>query len=299
MKMILAPRDQVESVRQELGVHGDKFLGRLFLVPDDVNSFWAQNTWFDVQELKFSSISEAAKHMRGIQRNWWLHSVSNHRRAQLIQEQMPPLKPKAVEFLSLPPTAPLGSWTLWDEKTLYCSPACASPFPDGEIHFVENRNDPPSRAYLKLWEYFTISQHFPKAGDKVLDLGSSPGGWTWVLDQMGCEVLSVDKAPLSPGLKLSKRVRHIEESAFGLDPKQIGAVDWLFSDIICYPERLLQLVRRWRESGLVKNFVCTIKFQGSTNMDVVREFNSISGARVQHLYNNKHELTWSLNIIRT
>jgi 23S rRNA (cytidine2498-2'-O)-methyltransferase len=121
-----------------------------------------------------------------------------------------------------------------------------------------------------------------------LDLGSSPGGWTWVLDQLGCEVTSVDKAPLAQAMKRSKRVKYVEESAFALEP---FAVDWLFSDIICYPERLLELVKRWQ--GFARNFVCTIKFQGPTNHDIVREFMAFPGARVEHLFHNKHELTWS------
>jgi 23S rRNA (cytidine2498-2'-O)-methyltransferase len=294
MKMILAPHDHADIVREELGPHVLDSQERLFLVKDEAHSYWAQNVWTGVQEYRFDSISEAAKHLRAIQRNWWLHSVTAHRRAQLIQEALPPLKPKAIEFLAPVPKAPLGSWTLWDEKKMYYSPACASPFPDGEVHFIENRTDPPSRAYLKLWEWFTTEEKRPQPGEKVLDLGSSPGGWTWVLDQLGCEVLSVDKAPLAPNLKLSKRVKHIEESAFGLDPKSVGPVDWLFSDIICYPERLLGLVNRWRESGMARNFVCTIKFQGPTDMDAVKKFAANDGAQVRHLFANKHELTFSL-----
>ncbi len=294
MKMILAPADHADIVREELGAQIIKEQERLFLVEDSAHSFWAQNTWFDVQEFKFDSISSAAKHLRAIQRNWWPHSVVTHRRAQLIQDQLPPLKPKPLNFLAPVPKSPMGSWTLWDEKTMYYSGQCASPYPDGEVNFIENKTDPPSRAYLKLWEFFTTEEKHPGPGEKVMDLGSSPGGWTWVLDQLGSEVLSVDKAPLSKDLKISKRVKHIEESAFGLEPKQVGPVDWLFSDIICYPERLLQLVERWREAGMAKNFVCTIKFQGPTNMDVVKQFAAIEGAKVRHLFNNKHELTFSL-----
>jgi 23S rRNA (cytidine2498-2'-O)-methyltransferase len=81
------------------------------------------------------------------------------------------------------------------------------------------------------------------------------------------------------------------ESAFALEPESVGAVDWLFSDIVCYPERLLRLVERWRASGLVKNFVCTIKFQGETDHDTAAAFAALPGARVQHLHHNKHELT--------
>jgi len=291
VKAFLSPVDLTSVLEEEIKFH--RKAGKLYLADDAATSLFAQNTWFDVQEFKFESISQAAKHLRGIQRNWWLHPTANHRRAELIREQLPPLKAKAVEFLSKPPTAPLGSWTLLDDQTLLYAAKCSSPYPDGEVHFVENRTDPPSRAYLKLWEFFTLSQKYPKAGERVLDLGSSPGGWTWVLDQLGCEVISVDKAPLSPKMRMSTRVRHMEESAFALEPKNVGPVDWLFSDIICYPDRLLSLVKKWMESGDVRNFVCTIKFQGQTDFASVREFLKIPGSRVQHLYANKHELTWS------
>lgn len=249
------------------------------------SSYWAQNIWEDVHEFKFKSISEAAKHLRGIQRNWWLHSIGHHRRAALIQDQLPPLKPKPWKFMALPPAAPLGSWTLLDEGTMLYSAKCSSPFPDGEIQFEENKTDPPSRAYLKLWELFTLEQKAPKAGESAIDLGSSPGGWTWVLDQLGAEVVSVDKAPLT--VKTSPRVQFVEESAFALEPRP---VDWLFSDIICYPERLLQLVRAWEP--FARYMVCTIKFQGPTNNEIVREFLAIPGSRACHLHHNKHELTW-------
>ena len=84
------------------------------------------------------------------------------------------------------------------------------------------------------------------------------------------------------------------ESAFGLDPASVGPVDWLFSDVICYPARLLRLVERWRASGLVRNFVCTIKFQGETDHETPRAFAAIPGASVLHLHQNKHELTFLL-----
>jgi 23S rRNA (cytidine2498-2'-O)-methyltransferase len=84
------------------------------------------------------------------------------------------------------------------------------------------------------------------------------------------------------------------ESAFALDPASVGPVDWLFSDVICYPARLLRLVERWRASGLVKNFVCTIKFQGETDHETAAAFAALPGAEVLHLHNNKHELTFML-----
>jgi 23S rRNA (cytidine2498-2'-O)-methyltransferase len=77
-------------------------------------------------------------------------------------------------------------------------------------------------------------------------------------------------------------------------PADIGAVDWLFSDIICYPSRLLGLVRRWLDAGLACNFVCTLKFQGETDHETARAFAAIPGAQLFHLHHNKHELTFAL-----
>lgn len=294
MDLVALAADGCERpLEEEVGARVLQRHERLFVLTGHERPVWAQNVWLKPQIFKFKSISEAAKHLRGIQRNWWLHSVTAHRRAQLIQGELPPLKRKPLEFPAPVPSAPLGSFALLDESTMLYSPECTNPFPDGELEFVENKVDPPSRAYLKLWEFFTLSGRRPAAGETVLDLGSSPGGWTWVLDQLGCQVISVDKAPLADSLKLSSRVKYLNESAFALNPTDVGRVDWLFSDVICYPERLLELVRRWSDAGNVTNFVCTLKFQGPTNFDVIREFHAIPGAEIRHLHQNKHELTWS------
>jgi len=284
----LAARGLERPLEEEVGSRILEQRGRLFVLKGHEIPVWAANVWLKPQTLQFKSISEAAKHLRGIQRNWWLHSSTAHRRAKLIQEGLPPLKPKPVKFLAPLPTLPMGAFTLLDENTLVYSAETTSLFPDGEMEFDENKTDPPSRAYLKLWEFFTVMQRWPKAGETVMDLGSAPGGWTWVLDQLGCQVISVDKAPLADSLKLSERVQFVSESAFALPPQKI---DWLFSDVICYPERLLELVRKWQ--GFAKNFVCTVKFQGPTNFAVIEEFRSIPGSKIQHLHANKHELTWS------
>ena len=38
-------------------------------------------------------------------------------------------------------------------------------------------------------------------------------------------------------------------SSFSLSPDMIGPVDWLFSDMACYPERLLELVLSGMNTG--------------------------------------------------
>lgn len=290
MKVCLAPIGLEDVLAEELGSQVLDRRERLFFCEDNVPCHWAQNIWLDAQTHKFASVSEAAKFLRGIQRNWWLHSTAHHRRASLIQDKLPFFRPKPIAFPAQLPAAPLGSWTLMDEGTLLYAARCASPFADGEVKFIENKVDPPSRAYLKLWEFFTLVGKRPLPGERVLDLGSSPGGWTWVLDQLGANTVSVDRAGLAPHLKLSNRVEFRTANAFTLEPSDIGRVDWLFSDVICYPEKLLELVHKWKD--IADNMVCTIKFQGPTRHDLVEEFLKIPNSAVRHLYHNKHELTW-------
>jgi 23S rRNA (cytidine2498-2'-O)-methyltransferase len=113
-----------------------------------------------------------------------------------------------------------------------------------------------------------------------------------VLQQLGAHVISIDKAPLDKRIAALPNVEYRGESAFALEPNEVGRVDWLFSDIVCYPKRLLALVEKWLAAGNVRNFVCTVKFQGSTDFETSRRFAAIPGSRLIHLYYNRHELTW-------
>lgn len=253
---------------------------------------WAQNVWYDPLEIPVRSIKEAARSLRAIQRNWARYPIGHHGRARLIEDLLPPVSAKPLVFPAPAPTAPLGSWTLLDPSTVLAAARCSSPFRHGEARFVEDRAAPPNRAYLKLWEALTLAGAYPGPGDRCLDLGASPGGWTWVLASLGATVISVDKAPLAPAIAALPNVTVRQESAFGLGPAAVGPVDWLFSDVICYPERLLRLVERWRDSGLARRFVCTLKFQAGTDHATACRFAEIPGSRLVHLHHNKHELTW-------
>jgi 23S rRNA (cytidine2498-2'-O)-methyltransferase len=267
--------------------------GRLFLAPGPPRpAAWAVNVWHEPRQLDIASIADGAKALRAIQRNWALYSFTRHRRAKLIQERLPVVTAKPLVFPAAPPQAPLGSWTLLDETTMLAAPRCSSPFPNGEVRFVEDKEGPPNRAYLKLWEALTLAGSRPAPGERCLDLGASPGGWTWVLARLGARVIAVDKAPLDAAVAALPGVEQRQLSAFALEPEDIGPVDWLFSDIVCYPGRLLQLLTRWLESGRVRNFVCTVKFQGETDHDTARRFAALPGSRLLHLHHNKHELTW-------
>ncbi len=289
----LAPEGYADELAEELDVVELGHRRLLIAAGPPRPAAWAANVWLDPQQIAIGSISEAAAKLRAIRRNWAVYAPVLHRRAMLIQQQLPKVSAKPLVFGEPAPTAPLGSWTLLDAGTVLASARCTSPFPNGEVRFVEDHAGPPSRAYLKLWEALTLIGRRPGPGERCLDLGSSPGGWSWALQQMGAQVISVDKAPLAPEIARLPSIEHRLDSAFALDPHAVGPVDWLFSDVVCYPARLLALVERWLAAGTCRRFLCTVKFQGETDHDIARRFAAIPGSELRHLYNNKHELTWS------
>lgn len=291
----LAAPKFLEPLLQELGERVLEVRGNLVLAAGPAQpAAWAQNMWTEPQWIPVVSINDAVRKLKTVQRNWHLHSTGHHRRAALVAEQLPKVSARPQIFGEPAPTAPMGGWTLWEPDMLLAAPCTSSPYADGQVNFVENKVDPPGRAYLKLWEVFTLLGLRPAVGELCLDMGSSPGGWTWVLASLGARVFSVDKAPLDPRVAAMPEVQHCLGSGFAMDPRHAGAVDWFFSDMICYPDRLLALVGRWLELGQCRNFVCTLKFQAETDHATARAFAAIPHSRLMHLSCNKHELTWIL-----
>ncbi len=257
-----------------------------------VAAAFAANVWTAPAFLPVASIGDAAKQLKAIQRNWALVPSGHFRRAALVAEKLPKVTARPLVFGEPLPTAPLGAFTLWEENLLLASPTTSEPVPGGEYRFAEDKAGPPSRAYLKLWELFTRLGVHPQPGELCLDMGGSPGGWAFVLASLGARVFCIDKAPLAENVDKNPLVSWCPGSAFGLDPRHAGAVDWLFSDVICYPDRLLEWLLRWLELGQCRRFVLTVKLQGATDFALLDRFRAIPGSRLLHLSHNKHELTF-------
>ncbi len=295
----LAADEQGEILAEELarrGVSIARWHGRLALSPDPpVHAAWSLNSWTSPREMPVASIGQAADALRAIQRNWGYLPFDHNGRAALITARLPRLRPKPLRFPCAAPTGHLGAWTMLAHDRMLVSPTQTSPFVNGEVVFEEDRNGPPSRAYLKLWEACMRLGAWPLPGETCLDLGASPGGWTFAIASLGALVTAVDRAPLGPGIAAMPGVSFRQESAFGIDPASGPVVDWLFSDIIAYPSRLLTLVSAWIDSGRARRIICTLKFQGATDHAAAEAFAAIPGGRVMHLFANKHELTffWS------
>lgn len=275
------------------GVEISSWHGRLAISPDPpIASAWALDVWTAPGLYPVASVKSAADILRGMQRNWAAYGVEHHRRMALIEARLPPVKARRLVFPEPAPTGHLGAWTLLAPDLMLASPTKTSPFVNGECLFVEDRIGPPSRAYLKLWEACTRLGVWPQPGETCIELGASPGGWTWALARLGASVTAIDRAPLDPAVAAMPGVTWRTGDAFSMAPEP---ADWLFSDIIAYPDRLTEMLTAWIASGQVARIICSIKFQGETDHAAARALAAIPHARLLHLFHNKHELTfcWS------
>ena len=261
------------------------------------NIVFAQDIWFDAEKISFQSISEAALHLRSAGKYWFYYPTECVRRGKLIEDKLFKSLPTQCDFpisekwMSCYSQA--GAYTMLNENTLLFTKKRQRTVPFGLCTFKEDRENPPNRAYLKLWEALTLFGELPRADETALDLGASPGGWTYVLQQLGATVTAVDKAPLDPKIAALPNVRRLEQSAFALSPDDFSqSIDWWCSDIACYPERLYELVTKWIASGKVKRMIATIKLQGKTDFAMIQKFQALPRSQVLHLFYNKHEVTF-------
>lgn len=283
----------INELRQEIGsvsaAHND-----LLLSPNLVNTAaFALDIWTDVVIIPFESISQAANLLKNAGIYWYFHPIENVRRGKLIQEQLRSLPSLESSFPLSKPIPAIGCYTLLDRHTLAYSNKRLKKWPSGHCYFIEDKVNPPNRAYLKLWEALTLLDKLPHPNETVFDLGASPGGWTYVMQTLGTKVTAIDKAPLDQKIARLPNVTFLNQSAFALDPTQLNTpIDWLLSDVACYPERLYELVLKWVEAKAAKNMILTIKLQGETDFTILDKFKALPNARVLHLLHNKHEVTF-------
>jgi 23S rRNA (cytidine2498-2'-O)-methyltransferase len=286
--------DLEENLAQELVPYPYERFGNLFVLGEIPKEpiFWKKNTWLSPQWLEFTSIGDCQKKLRKLQKYWNPCLYQSYRRGALIQEGLAKLPNGLLKFGEpIPNLNPLGTWTLVEENLALISQTTQSPRPNGDWLFEEDKVGPPSRAYLKLWEVFSRLGVTPKKDELCLDLGASPGGWTWVLiHQLGARVIAYDRSPLAFN---HDRLECIQGNAFTVKEEHLAKAQWLFSDVICYPEKLYEFLTKTLIPAKIPHIILTIKFQGKEDKSLIlKQFSEIEGSEIIHLTANKHELTW-------
>ncbi|MCW8452301.1 SAM-dependent methyltransferase [Legionella quinlivanii] len=284
--------ERLAELNNELGGE-TRIIENVVLSPRTIKACFALDTWFKPQIHQFTSISEAVKLLKKAGKYWYLQPASHIRRSHLIADQLRKLPPLLRSFPLQEEIPAIGGFCLLDQNTLLYSVDRLKHWPGGYCYFIEDKVNPPNRAYLKLWEALSLLDRYPKSGESALDLGASPGGWTYVMQSLGTQVTAVDKASLEPRIAALPGVSCLKQSAFALEPSKLEKpYDWVLSDIACYPDRALTLIRKWLESGKAGQMIFTIKLQGETDWGTLKELHQIKGASLINLFYNKHEVTF-------
>lgn len=283
----------IPQLSQELGEVTQVIEDLLFSPIKNPKVCFALDIWLEPHIVHFESISEAVSILKRAGKFWYLHPVSHVRRGRLIEEQLRQYKDLLKAFPLEQDLPSIGAFSLLDKNTLVFSSKRLKKWPDGRCYFLEDKINPPNRAYLKLWEALTLLGNPPKKGDQALDLGASPGGWTYVMQSQGCLVTAVDKADLNSKIASLPGVTCLKQSAFAMEPDASELTyDWVLSDIACYPERAYTLVNKWIASKKAKQLIVTIKLQGDIDLKMIKQFQDIPGSAVRTLFYNKHEATF-------
>ena len=182
-------------------------------------------------------------------------------------------------------------------------PGNSSPWPMG-IARLKFPRAAPSRSTLKLEEAFLFFLGpDPKSlqpGMKAVDLGASPGGWTWQLVKRSLRVVAVDNGPMDQELLDSGLVEHLRADGFRyLPPKP---VDWLVCDMVEQPSRVAALAARWLAGGHCRQAMFNLKLPMKKRYEELKRCRDIIETalddaevpfrlRFKQLYHDREEVT--------
>ena len=178
---------------------------------------------------------------------------------------------------------------------LACGGLWPSPFVGGRATVADDW-DAPSSAFRKLVEALAWMGADIAGGERVVDFGAAPGGWSHVALKRGASVIAVDRADIDPRVARNPRLTHVRRTAFSFEPEE-PPVDWVLCDVIATPEKSLALLERWVERSWCRRFVFHLKFKGRGDYGLARDaVKTAQGAgfaavRAKHLFHDKNEVT--------
>jgi 23S rRNA (cytidine2498-2'-O)-methyltransferase len=184
-------------------------------------------------------------------------------------------------------------WSYCTSQVVQHAAAALSRFPAG-LPPIASDLDAPARAFAKLVEAQQRLGRSIKRGETCVDLGASPGGWTWVAMRQGARVTAIDRSPLRADLMRHADVTFVKGDAFAYEPPQ--PVDWLLCDVAAFPQRTLELLQQWLGQRWCRNFVVTTKFRGQEDYELLPAYKQLlrdSGYDflLRRLNANKNEMT--------
>ena len=264
-------------------------------------------------ENRLPPLIEAAKGLHGPFGQLWLETADTNAAKELsgFCRKFEPHLNKALSQAGLlkpdSPDAPRLHVFFLDSSTAWVGtsqPGNSSSWRMG-IPRLKMPHDAPSRSTLKLAEALLELLTEPerlqlRPGRRAVDLGASPGGWTYQLVQRGMKAIAVDNGPMDPALLEGGLVEHLRADGFTFRPRH--PVDLLVCDMVDKPARVVDLIARWFERGDCRMAIFNLKLPMKRRFDelqLAREIlqtrlSRLGGTwriRVRHLYHDREEVS--------
>ena len=174
----------------------------------------------------------------------------------------------------------------------------------GEVSSIQERSDVPSRAYFKLAEAFEAFDLPFEHQEKVLELGSAPGGASLFLLEQDMKVLGVDPADMDPMVTKKFDFKHLRRPFETLSEKDFkGDVDWIISDINLPPTVVLKEVYRLLTFLEPRGLVLTLKINDLKHLEVIatvrEKFQKLGFNKVNLKYLPSHRKEIALIALRS
>ena len=162
----------------------------------------------------------------------------------------------------------------------------------------------PSRSTLKLAEAlleFLDEKERAKRlapGMTAVDLGASPGGWTWQLVQRGLMVTAVDNGAIDPRLLETGQVKHRRDDGFHFRPAD--PADWMVCDMVESPSKIARLAAKWIAEGWCRETIFNLKLPMKKRWEETQRCRALIDEalggggyflRLKHLYHDREEVT--------
>ena len=139
----------------------------------------------------------------------------------------------------------------------------------GEVSSVPVR-EVPSRAYYKIAEAYEAFDLPFDHQERVLELGSAPGGASLFLLEQDLKVIGVDPAEMDPSITKNFYFKHIKRPFETLTENDFrDDVDWIISDINLPPTVVLKEIYRLVDLLNPRGLVLTLKMNEMKHLEVV------------------------------
>lgn len=173
----------------------------------------------------------------------------------------------------------------------------------GEVSSILEK-DVPSRAYYKIAEAAEAFDLPFDHNERVLELGSAPGGASLFLLEQDTKVLGVDPADMDERVKKNPNFKHLRKPFETITKENFtDNVDWIVSDINLPPTVVLKEVYRMLNFLEPRGLVLTLKMNQSKHLEVVSKvrenFRKMGFTKVELKYLPSHRQEIALIALRS